>query len=254
MTMLVDATSALDALRQEHAAFLRVVAHALRTPLQSLQGFAEMLEPGLPPAQVEHYLSFIKRDTAHLAAVVDDLCLRHELERGALVLFPVAIDVSALLAELAGSFEARLPDCVVGLDYPDDLPAAFADPDRLLHMLGTLLLNAERCQPNPGGASWLTIRAWHDSAARQVVFGVDDDGPRVPVEYASALFDPFPLLPAALGRPRHGIGLGLYAAREVARQMSGALCLAPGTESSGRKFGNSFVVRVPAYGGQVGHA
>jgi two-component system aerobic respiration control sensor histidine kinase ArcB len=254
MTIPADATRALEALRQEHVAFLRVVAHALRTPLQSLQGFAEMLEPGLPPAQVEHYLSFIKRDTAHLAAVVDDLCLRHELERDALVLFPAAIDVGALLAELAGSFEARLPDCVVGLEYADDLPAAFADPDRLLHILGTLLLNAERCRPNPGGPGWLTMGARHDPAARQIVFVVDDDGPRVPAAYALALFDPFPVLPAVLGRPRHGIGLGLYAAREVARQMGGDLCLSPGTETSGRKFGNTFVVRVPAFAGQVGHA
>jgi signal transduction histidine kinase len=254
MTLPVDPSSALEALHQEHAAFLRVVAHALRTPLQSLQGFAEMLEPGLPPAQVEHYLGFIKRDTAHLAAVVDDLCLRHELERGALVLFPTAIDLGALLSELAGGFEARLSDCVVGLEYPDELPAAFADPDRLLHILGTLLLNAERCRPNPGDPGWLTIGARLDPDARQIVFVVDDDGPRVPAELAAALFEPFPKLPAALERPRHGIGLGLYAAREVARQMGGDLWLAPRAESSGRQFGNTFVVRVPAFVGQVGHA
>ncbi|MCC7362066.1 MAG: HAMP domain-containing histidine kinase [Anaerolineales bacterium] len=254
MTPTTDATSALNALRQEHAAFLRVVAHALRTPLQSLQGFAEMLEPGLPPAQVEHYLSFIKRDTAHLAAVVDDLCLRHELERGALVLFPAAIDVGAILVELAGSFEARLPDCVVGFEYADDLPAAFADPDRLLHILGTLLLNAERCRPSARGPGWLTINARHEPVARQVVFVVDDDGPRVPAEYAAALFEPFPILPAALGRPRHGIGLGLYAAREVARQMGGDVCLSSEMGASGRQFGNAFVARVPAFAGQVGHA
>ncbi len=252
--MAADELDALHALRQEHAAFLRVIAHALRTPLQSLQGFAEMLEPGLPPAQVEHYLSFIRRDTAHLAAVVDDLCLRHELERGALVLFPAAIDVGALLSEVAGSFEARLPDCVVGFEYADDLPAAFADPDRLLHILGTLLLNVERCRPNPGGPGWLAISAQHDPGAHQVVFVVDDDGPRVPTEFAAALFEPFPSLPAALGRPRHGIGLGLYAAREVARQMGGDLWLAPRAELSGRQFGNTFVVRVPAVAGQVGHA
>ncbi len=252
--MAADETNALDALRQEHAAFLRVVAHALRTPLQSLQGFAELLEPGLPPAQVEHYLSFIKRDTAHLAAVVDDLCLRHELERGALVLFPAAIDVGILLAELAASFEARLPDCVVGFEYTDDLPAAYADPDRLMHILGTLLLNAERCRPNPRGSGWLTIVARHDPAARQVEFVVDDDGPRVPAEYAAAMFEPFPMLPAALGRPRYGVGLGMYAAREVARQMGGDLCLSLRVKPPGRQFGNTFKVRVPAFAGQVGHA
>lgn len=252
--MDTDDRQALQTLRHEQATFLRTVAHALRTPLQSLQGFAEMLEPGLPPEKVEHYLSFIKRDTAHLAAVVDDLCLRYELERGALVLFPAAIDVGSLLAELARAFEARLPDCLVSLEYAEDLPPAYADPDRLLHLLGTLLRNAERCRPDPGRPGWLTIRAQYDPSTRTVMFVVDDDGQRVPAEFASEMFDPFPRLPAALGRPRLGVGLGLYVAREVARQMGGDLCLAPASAPSGQQFGNTFVLSVPAFEGQVGHA
>jgi signal transduction histidine kinase len=252
--MDTDAQQAVEQLRDEQALFLRTVAHALRTPLQSLQGFAEMLEPGLPPAQIEHYLSFIKRDTAHLAAVVDDLCLRHELARGELVLFPAVIDIGAHLAELAGALEAQLPDCLVSLEYADDLPPAYADPDRLRHILGTLLRNADRCRPDPGQSGWLTLHAQYDKATRTVAFSVEDDGPRVPAEYASALFDPFPQLPAILGRPRLGVGLGLYVAREVARRMGGDLCLAQDVETSKRNRGNTFVLRVPTYEGPVGHA
>src|ERR1700694_618111 len=118
--MDTDACAELDQLRQQQAIFLRTIAHALRTPLQSLQGFAELLEPGLSPAQVDHYVSFIKRDTAYLAGIVDDLCLRYELERGPLLLFPAVVEVGSILTELAQTFEAAVPDCLVMLDYSDD--------------------------------------------------------------------------------------------------------------------------------------
>ncbi|MCC7362679.1 MAG: HAMP domain-containing histidine kinase [Anaerolineales bacterium] len=252
--MTIDACHDLETIRTEQAAFLRTIAHALRTPMQSLQGFAELLEPGLPPAQVEHYVGFIKRDATHLAAIVDDLCLRHELASGKLLLFPTAIDVGSLLAELARQFEAQMPDCVVSLEYDGELPSAFADPDRLLHLLGTLLRNAARCRPDLDGPLWLTIRAQYDQSDRQVVFIVEDDGPQVPPEYASALFEPLPQLPAALGRPRLGVGLGLYVAREVARHMGGDLRLAINPAPTDRPFGNTFVMRVPTFEGQVGHA
>jgi len=251
--MTIDACQNLETILTEQTAFLRTIAHALRTPMQSLQGFAELLEPGLPPAQVEHYVAFIKRDAAYLAAVVDDLCLRHELASGKLLLFPTAIDVGNLLAELARQFEAQMPDCVVSLEYADDLPPAFADPDRLLHLLGTLLRNAARCRPDPDGPVWLTMRAQCELGDRQVMFIVEDDGQQVPPEYASALFDPLPQLPAALGRPRLGVGLGLYVAREVARQMGGDLRLAGTPVPTDRQFGNTFVMHVPTFEGPVGH-
>ena len=251
--MTADARQDVETIRAEQAAFLRTIAHSLRTPLQSLQGFAELLEPGLPMAQVEHYVGFIKRDAAHLAAVVDDLCLRHELASGKLLLFPIAIDVGNLLAELARQFEAQMPDCVVSLEYTDELPPAFADPDRLLHLLGTLLRNAARCRPDSDGPVWLTMRAQYDQGDRQIIFSLDDDCPQVSPEYASALFEPLPQLPAALGRTRLGMGLGLYVARAVARHMGGAPRLAINAVPTDRQFGNTFVMRVPTFEGQVGH-
>ncbi|MCC6192530.1 MAG: HAMP domain-containing histidine kinase [Anaerolineales bacterium] len=243
----------LEQLQERHALFLRTAAHALRTPLQSLQGFAELLEPGLPPALAEHYISFIKRDAVYLAGVVDDLCLRHELARGPLRLFQTVVDVGSLLGELAQTFEARFPDCLVSLGYADDLPPIYADQDRLFQALWTLLRNAERCRPDRGRLGGLDVAAYLKDEARRVVFVVEDDGPSVPPEYAEIIFEPLAALPSDLGRPRLGIGLGLYVAREVTRQMGGHLWLAPCVGDPSRH-GNTFMLEVPVWSGQVSHA
>ena len=117
----------LARLREQHALFVRTAAHALRTPLQSIKGFAELLAPGLTPALTEHYVNFIKRDAVYLAGVVDDLCLRNELAQGPLLLFPDRVDTGQFLHELARTFEARFTDSVVDLEYVDGLPAIYAD-------------------------------------------------------------------------------------------------------------------------------
>ncbi|HLY29019.1 MAG TPA: HAMP domain-containing sensor histidine kinase [Aggregatilineales bacterium] len=249
-----DALRQPDQLRQQQAIFLRTVAHALRTPLQSLQGFAELLEPGLSPAQVDHYIGFIKRDTAYITAIVDDLCLRYELERGPVHLFPAVVEVGSLLTELAQAFEATVPDCLVMLDYSDDAPALFADRDRLLHALWTLLRNAERCRPDPSHPGCAVVLARLVAPSRRIEFVVEDDGLVIPPECAAALFEPLAELPTVLGRPRLGVGLGLFVAREVARQMGGDLWLEYTHAIAGRQRGNTFILSVPVFEGEVGHA
>ncbi|MEP7356919.1 MAG: HAMP domain-containing sensor histidine kinase [Anaerolineales bacterium] len=243
----------LTRLREQHSLFVRTAAHALRTPLQSLQGFAELLEPGLSPALVEHYVSFIKRDATYLAGVVDDLCLRNELAQGPLVLFPTRVDVAQILHELARTFEARFPDSLVALEYTEGIPAVYADEERLFHLLFTLLRNAERCRPDRSQFGGLEVRTHFESGLRQVVFAVEDAGLGIPAEYREAIFDPFAELPTELGRPRLGIGLGLYVAREVTRQMGGDLWLTPRSNGVGQ-YSNLFVLGVPMFDEQVSHA
>ncbi len=248
---MTDTTPPLDLvqLREQHALFVRTAAHALRTPLQSLQGFAELLEPGLAPALAEHYISFIKREAAYLAGVVDDLALRHELAQGPLVHFPTVVEVGPFLHEAACTFEARLPDCLVAIEYAEDIPAVYADRQHLFQIVFTLLRNAERCRPDSGYLGGLTVCAGHEAGARQVVFVVEDDGLRIPTEYGEAIFEPFAILPPALGRPRLGIGLGLYVGRAIAHQMGGELYLAPSANCSSQH-GNAFVLTMPVAEGR----
>jgi two-component system sensor histidine kinase/response regulator len=106
---LAAAQRELSALRHRHALFIRAAAHELRTPLQPLQGLAELMEAGQPLELLTANLETIKRETARLVAVVDDLSLRSELEADTLLIAPTPFYPESLLEELARTMESYYP-------------------------------------------------------------------------------------------------------------------------------------------------
>ena len=250
-TRLTELERELVELRQRYALFIRAAVHELRTPLQSIQGFAELLEPGLPPKKITHYLRLIKQDSSRLVAFVDDLSLMSELENGTLVFSPGVLEVEPLLRELAQALEARYPDCSVLLEYsPDRLPAIYADRKYLRQVLWPLLHNASHSSPRGRRSICLAVQPrWDAHSCGWLELSVEDDGPQIPARYREAIFEPLTELSKGLKHPRFGLGLGLYVARRIARMMGGDLWIEipvrgmVGARKKKQK-GNLFVVRM----------
>ncbi len=241
----------LETLRRRHYLFLRAAMHELRTPLQSLQGFVELLSPGLPPAKLERYLGILKRDTSRLIAVVDDMSQRNLLENNQLEIKPVAFSVEQLLADLSQSLEAYYPDRFVVVKCPPNLPLAYVDPGGLRYVLWTLLCNTARYAER-SVVGYRPLRLTIRQRGARLEFSIYDDSPTIPVDYREVIFEPLADLPQSLGkRPRFGLGMGLYVAREIARRMDGDLYVerprkAKKEKSKTRKSrGNVFVLSVP---------
>jgi signal transduction histidine kinase len=246
----------LVALRETFATFIRITAHEMRTPLQTIHGFARFLTPGLAPAEFEHYLDHIQQDTDRLMAMVDDLGWRSQLESGALEIKPVACDVEPLLLALSQEVERGYRDRYVEMTYAE-LPPVHADPDRLRDVLRTLLRNAARFSPK--GCQPIRLVARPLPAHGHMEFIVRDLGVRIMERYREKIFEPVAVLPRYLGRPRYGLGLGLYVAREFARRMNGDLwlrCTARArNRANGKKpVGNEFVLRVPLASQELANA
>ena len=251
-TRLAELERGLAELRQRYALFIRATAHELRTPLQSIQGFAELLGPGLPPKKIAQYFSLIKRDTSRLVAVVDNLSLMSEVENGTLVFSPSVLEVEPLLRELAQALEPRYPDCSVMLEYSlDCLPAIYANEKYLRQVLWSLLYYAGHSSPRVRRSVCLSIQPhWDAYSCGWLKFSVEDDSPRIPARYREAIFEPLAELSKGLKHPRFGLGLGLYVARRIARMMGGDLWIEipvrgmVGARKKKQK-GNLFVVRMP---------
>lgn len=204
----------LDALKGD---LVRTVAHELRTPLTSL-GMAlhlaldERLGGALPPARQE-LLEAAREDVARLRALVEDLLDLSRLQRGLGGGGPEPMDPLELLGEVAAAVRAaataaRVEVVVEGAPVP-----IRADRARLRMAVLNLATNAVRHSP-AGGRVWLRVRA-DDGAAR---FEVEDEGPGVPEEEATRIFDPYVRGADARGE---GAGLGLTIAQEVARAHGG---------------------------------
>jgi signal transduction histidine kinase len=228
---------ASDALRQR-AEMMRTVVHELRTPLQTIHGFAHLLEQSLPTEEFDQALTLIRQDSSRLIAMLDDLGWRTRLDADELTLTRELVALGPLLVNLSQEFERQFPDHFLVLRASDQLQAV-ADPNRAWDVIWALVRYAARNAP-PGP---ITVSARRMRTG--VVLRVHDRGRRVPARYAEAIFLERAPVPRGWGWPALGLGLGLYVGRVFARRMGGDLQVEP-AGARGAHMGNAFVLTLPA--------
>lgn len=204
------------------------IAHEVRNPLASISYATELLrEGGHDPAQ-ERLFQIILDNTSRLNRIVQDVMRLNQRDRAQ----PEPVQLSGMLsafaeglcqAERVGSDVVRVdavPDCVVNFDR-----------GHLEQVLWNLCSNALRyCSKQPGSVELRLERI----SEGQVRLEISDDGPGVPLEAESQLFEPF--FTTAAG----GTGLGLYIARELCEANGAELRYMPGV-SGGAHFQVLFV-------------
>ena len=203
--------------------FLTAVSHEMRTPLQAITGFAELLDtPALPADRRSQAPARIASAAAHLLSLVNDTLDIARIEAGVLPvelgpvrLEPLITEVVELLGPLGRRHEVTL------LAGPCDA-VALADPRRLRQVLLNLLANAVR-HGGPGG----TVVTGAVAHGERVVITVSDSGCGIPADGLDRLFTPFERLgrPATPAGEDDGAGLGLVLSRGLAEAMRGSLCL-----------------------------
>jgi signal transduction histidine kinase len=226
--------------RQELAAtqaVLGTVAHDLRTPLQSVLGFAEfLLDEDLDDRQRELALR-IAGAASQMAGLADQLLESVASSAPDLRVDPV--DVRVLVEEVVSRHRLLGPDR--GIEVRADLPDAGArhaivlgDEARLQRVLDNLVGNAVKFSPD-GGAVTIGLSV----SGGEVAIRVTDEGPGIEPAELTAVFEPVHRAPGAATVP--GVGLGLTIVRQFVEQHGGAVDV---RSSPGR--GATFTVRLPA--------
>jgi PAS domain S-box-containing protein len=225
--------AAAEAASRAKSQFVATLNHELRTPLQAITGFTELMRTlDLPEDRRAEALRHIGAATDHVLSMVDDLLDVAKIEAGALPiqletvrLRAVQEEVLALLQPLAAQHEVTLrPAAPAGVVH-GVAPAVAdgsvrADRRRLRQVLINLVTNAIRYN-NPGG--WAEISVLDDVSA--VTLAVRDSGHGIPPEMVSRLFTPFDRL-GAERTAEPGAGLGLVVARALTEAMGGSLTIA----------------------------
>jgi PAS domain S-box-containing protein len=232
------ARATAEAASRAKSEFVTALNHELRTPLQAITGFTELLRTlDLPPDRRQAALEHIDAATGHVLSMADDLLDIAKIEADALpvVLEPVELgglleEVLALLAPLAAEHDVTLrPPVVARTALAGPVPAhcgragcgaVRADRRRLRQVLINLVTNAVRYN-HAGG--WVEVGA-AGSGSGMVTVTVRDSGRGIPAEMMSRLFTPFDRL-GAEGSAEPGAGLGLVVARALTQAMGGTLVL-----------------------------
>lgn len=235
MVVVNDLTSRLER-DQARAEALRFVTHELRTPLVSIQGFAEFLLRYPKAEGSGEAAATVFRESQRLVSLVNTYLdvLRFDAGARSLRREPVAIadmvaQVEKIMAPIADSAEI-----CIRVELDPSLPVLLGDPPMLTGVLLNLLNNAVKYSPE---GSEVEVHIRGDEAS--VIFEVTNPGSPIAPEDLSRFFEPF-YRAKDHDRMRPGWGLGLTFVKRIVEEHEGTI------EATSDERGIQVRVRIPA--------
>jgi two-component system sensor histidine kinase BaeS len=231
---MADTLASTERRRQ---ALLADLAHELRTPLATLDGYVEGLADGVVAADEEAW-TVLQTELARLRRLAEDLTAVSRAEAEQLDLRRRPVDPGLLVTAAVQAAQPAFAAKGVGLQarVAHRLPPVAADPDRIGEVLANLLGNALRHTP-PGG---LVEVSAHEEGDR-IELAVADNGEGIPPELLERVFERFFRVDPARTHNGGGSGIGLTISRAIVDAHGGQVW----AESARQTGGARLVVRLP---------
>jgi two-component system, OmpR family, sensor histidine kinase BaeS len=227
----------LEATERRRLQLVGDVAHELRTPLATLDGYLEGLEDGVIEPKDETW-RLLRSETARLTRLVDELAELWRAEAHQLPLKIERVDLAEICRDVVERFTPLAEERNIGFTL--DLPpatAARADRDRVSQIVANYLSNAIRYAPS-GSSVAVSAR----SGAGNAVVAVADEGAGLAADQLEIVFERFYRVDPSRTRALGGSGIGLAIVRALADAMGGHAY----AESDGPGHGTRFFVELPA--------
>ena len=208
-TALRERNDALEASDRMKSEFVRRMSYELRTPLNSIMGFSEMLRAGTAGpmnAKQREYADAVIKASGQLRDLINDVLDLSDLEARSVELEYESIDLHLLLSGIAEHVRgwAIKAGLTFRLDCRPTQAPFLGDPRRLKQVLFNLIANAFKYTPRGG-----TVSLGGRMSADDVQLYVADTGPGVPPDIMASVFDRFSASGGAVARGGAGIGLTL---------------------------------------------
>ena len=222
--------------------FFSMVSHDIRTPLNAIIGFSELLNHGISDqAEKKHALDAITTSGHTLLELVNDVLDLSKLGAGKVVLSLELTDLNRLAHDVMESFEFAVSGKDVTLEENvEPMPLLYVDPHRVRQILYNLIGNAVKFTDRGKVALNIVFMENTDGETRTacLTFSVSDTGCGIAPEDQENVLKPF--VQAKTAKAAKGTGLGLAICCQLAERMGGKLTLqsAPGK-------GTTFTVVIP---------
>ena len=225
---------------KEH--FVANVSHEMRTPLNMIIGFSEIVLQSPDtygervPAPLLADLAVVYRNAEHLKDLIDDVLDLSQIEADQMTLTREHIRFEEILeaATVAVRPLFKSKGLYLSCEVDRDLPPVFCDPTRIREVLLNLLGNAGRYTERGG----VLVRVWQELG--ELLTSVQDTGPGIAPTEIDKLFQPFQQLDGSIRQRFGGSGLGLSISKRFIELHGGKIWVEsqPGT-------GTTFSFRLP---------
>ncbi|MBO4634720.1 MAG: HAMP domain-containing histidine kinase [Bacteroidales bacterium] len=204
------------------SAFIQNMSHEVRTPLNAITGFSQLLclpDGYLTEEEKQEYMSYILNNSHLLTVLVNDLLSMADMENGQYPVQKAPTNLNEVARQAIKSVETRIPPGVELVRQPglDEDARYVTDGTRVQQILINFLTNA--CKHTTKGQ--IVIGNSLTENPGYITFYVADTGTGVPKEEAENIFDRF----VKLDQHKQGAGLGLSICRLVAQSLGGRVWL-----------------------------
>ncbi|MDQ7781644.1 MAG: response regulator [Desulfomonilaceae bacterium] len=222
VTELMQAREAAEAADHAKSRFLATMSHEMRTPLNAISGFTEiLLEEELTDEQRDA-LDSIKRCGDTLLVLINDILDLSKIEADKIELDHIPFSLENLIFEVSELHRpwAEKKGVQILCDIKDVPQQVMGDPTRLQQVLTNLMSNAIKFTDHGEILTTARTVARTDEQIR-IEVNIHDTGPGIPLSAQESVFDLFSQVDGTSARKQGGTGLGLAISRRLVRLMGG---------------------------------
>jgi signal transduction histidine kinase len=232
---LERAKDVAEAVNNAKSEFLSNMSHELRSPLNAVLGFSDLLLMLVKEEKIVDIAEKIRESGKHLTRLIEDLLDLDRIETGKVSLDMQEAEINQLVEEVAEIRSGQLPaGFTLKAEYHSGCGTVICDPVRINQILTNLLDNAVKYSPEGG-----TIRLKTEAVSGEARISVEDEGLGMTPEEISVIFDRFSQLESGTKRRAGGLGLGLSIVKKLL-ELHGGRILVKSTKGVGSAF--SFVL------------
>jgi signal transduction histidine kinase len=218
---LEDANNRLRNLVEQRDRFIGMAAHDLRTPIQVVQGFTDLLlHPQTRPDEFAEFALIIQDSMRDMLTLLNNLLDITAIESGKIILNPTLVNVSAFIERVAkrNRMLAEKKGIQLTVSVDDDVPAFRFDQQRIEQVLNNLLSNAFKFSYS-GSFVHICMKRLNE----EILFEVADQGIGIPEEEISKIFNEFQRASNQPTGSESSTGLGLSICKRLIELHEGSI-------------------------------
>ncbi len=222
------AKDAAEAANRSKSQFLANMSHDIRTPLNAILGFADILHKQVENKRQREYLKSIRASGKSLLSLINDILDISKVEAGKLEILYAPMDFKVIISDIQRIFSTKLDEKGLELRvdaqaFPD---AVMMDEARVRQVLFNLVSNAIKFTDSGHINVYAVTRGVEEIENKTFVdveFGVEDTGIGIPDDQIDIIMEPFVQKKGQMHVEYGGTGLGLAISKRLVELMNGKL-------------------------------